>query len=94
VQLDIGSADPYDAIGRGLLNIEFMPGVRDSKGFFGTPTSDSVRTMVTNQTTKLLLVFYDFYGNDSLDKAMEYAKEMLIKHCSGKEINTSIISFD
>ncbi len=87
---DIGTSDDYEAIGRGKLNIEFMPGLRDSQGYFGTPTSDSVRTMVTENTTELLLVFYDFYGNDSLHKAMEYGKRILREYCFGENINGEI----
>jgi len=89
---DIGTSDTYEAIGRGNLNIEFMPGLRDTKGFFGTPTSDSVRTMVTDNTTTLLLVFYDFYSNSSLEDAMAYGEQMLIENCYGQTIQKLIIS--
>ncbi len=88
---DIGTSDTYEAIGRGNLNIEFMPGLRDSTGFFGTPTSDSVRTMVTDNTTELLLVFYDFYGNKSLEGAMMYGEKMLKEYCFGSDISKRII---
>jgi DNA/RNA-binding domain of Phe-tRNA-synthetase-like protein len=94
VFLDIGTADPYEAIGRGTLNIEFMPGVRDSKGFFGTPTSDSVRTMVTDKTTELLLVFYDFYGNDALEDAMEYGERLFKENCGSTKVSKSIINYN
>ena len=93
ITLDVGSAAAYEAIGRGTLNIEFMPGVRDSKGFFGTPTSDSVRTMVTEDTSELLLIFYDFFGNNELEEAMEYGEELLQKNCNGNNIVKSIINF-
>lgn len=89
---DIGTSDIYNAIGRGNLNIEFMPGLRDSKGFFGTPTSDSERTMVRDNTTELLLVFYDFYGNIALEDAMKYGQKMLSEHCDGSTIFKSIIT--
>lgn len=92
--LDIGTADPYEAIGRGILNIEFMPGVRDSKGFFGTPTSDSVRTMVTDKTSELLLVFYDFYGNNGLEEAIDYSEKLLVQNCGSTNIIKSIVSFN
>lgn len=89
---DIGTSDIYKAIGRGNLNIEFMPGLKDEKGFFGTPTSDSERTMVTEVTTDLLLVFYDFYGNESLMTAMDYGEKMLDEHCYGSTKYKAIIS--
>ncbi len=92
VTLDIGDANIYKAIGRGALNIEFMPGVRDEHGFFGTPTSDSVRTMVATDTSNLLLVYYDFYGNNNLESALEIANEFLKKYCEGNSIETRIVS--
>ena len=92
VTLDVGDSKIYDAIGRGELNIEFMPGVKDEKGFFGTPTSDSVRTMVTSDISYLLLVYYDFYGNRNLEHALSSAHEFLEKYCEGRGIKTDIIS--
>lgn len=92
IECDIGNSDNYEAIGRGSLNIEFMPGLRDDVGFFGTPTSDSERTMVTDNTKDLLLVFYDFHGNDSLQEAMIYGEEILNNHCHGKTIYKSIVT--
>ena len=87
VVLGIGQTDePYEAIGRGTLNIEFLPVFRDDKGAFGTPTSDSVRTMVTNSTQRFLMVILDFGGNAALNNsighqplsdAVELANELL-----------------
>ena len=53
ITLDIGKTEPYDAIGRGLLNIEFLPCLYDEMGPFGSPTSDSLRTIITEKTTNL-----------------------------------------
>lgn len=92
ITLDIGNTNIYEAIGRGELNIEFMPGVRDEQGFFGTPTSDSVRTMVTSEISHLVLVYYDFFGNINLESALDTANEFLEKYCEGKGIETKIIS--
>lgn len=91
ITCDIGNSSDYEAIGRGHLNIEFMPGLKDNIGFFGTPTSDSVRTMVTENTTDLLLVFYDFYGNDTLQDAMSYGEQIINEYCFGKTIHQSIV---
>lgn len=91
VILDIGNSAPYEAIGRGHLNIESMPGLRDDLGFFGTPTSDSIRTMVTPDIEQLVLVYYDFFGNDRLDSSLEIAAIALEKYCSGSNIETQII---
>ena len=92
VTLDIGDANIYDAIGRGALNIEFMPGVRDDHGFFGTPTSDSLRTMVTSDLSYLVLVYYDFFGNRNLETALDIANDFLGKYCEGRKVETKIVS--
>jgi len=92
IACDIGDSAPYEAIGRGDLNIAKMPGMKDKQGFFGTPTSDSTRTMVRDETNKLLIVFYDFYGNASLENALELAGEMLTAHCGGEVQEKTIIS--
>ncbi|MEM9547447.1 MAG: phenylalanine--tRNA ligase beta subunit-related protein [Bacteroidota bacterium] len=91
VVCDIGTSDPYKAIGRGELNIEFMPGLRDDQGFFGTPTSDSERTMVMDHTTQLLLVYYDFHADDSLNKSLDFGIEILETYCQGKSIQKLIV---
>ena len=50
--LGIGRAgEPYEGIGRGMLNIENLPVYRDNIGGVGTPTSDNERTKITLETT-------------------------------------------
>lgn len=70
------AADPYEGIGRGRLNIEFLPTFRDKKGAFGTPTSDSERTAVTQNTKRFLMVIIDF-GEGNLRAAKKIATEYL-----------------
>jgi DNA/RNA-binding domain of Phe-tRNA-synthetase-like protein len=61
VEMDIGKAkEPYEAIGRGNFNIENLPVLRDSISAFGSPTSDSMRTRVREDTTEFLMVFCNF----------------------------------
>jgi len=91
VILDIGDSNIYQAIGRGPLNIEFMPGVKDTLGFFGTPTSDSERTMVTRDIKHLALVYYDFFGNDKLMSSLESAKEFLSLYCEASQITSEVV---
>ncbi len=67
VTLRIGEANqPYEAIGRGLLNIEGLPVLFDAEGPFGCPTSDSMRTSVTTDTKRFLMVFFDFCPESNL----------------------------
>ena len=75
----IGQKDePYDAIGRGQLNIENLPVFRDDTGAFGSPTSDSVRTMVSDQTRNFLMIIIDFYSNELLQSTRNLAEEYSI----------------
>ncbi|MCR9290109.1 MAG: phenylalanine--tRNA ligase beta subunit-related protein [Bacteroidetes bacterium] len=82
--------EPYEAIGRGELNIHNLPILRDEKGAFGSPTSDSIRTMVTEQTDHFLMVFFNFGGFGDLDKWMKTAEKLFVKHCSGSAFDSSI----
>jgi DNA/RNA-binding domain of Phe-tRNA-synthetase-like protein len=90
--LGIGRADElYVTIGRGEMNIEFFPVFRDAIGPFGTPTSDSERTMVRPETENFLMVFYAFGGEPGLSEAMQQAEDLLRRFANAREIQTSII---
>lgn len=92
VELSIGKAkEPYEAIGRGELNIEFLPTFRDDLGPFGSPTSDSVRTMVTPQTQQFIMPIFNFAGDDSLEAVMQNAIELLKKYAEGNSVEQIII---
>ena len=92
VILGIGKAnEPYEAIGRGELNIEFLPTFRDSSGAFGSPTSDSTRTMVTPKTTRFLMPIFNFGGHQNLQEAMDLAIFLLRQFASGSEFEKTII---
>ena len=61
ITVDTGrEGEPYEGIGRGEINIGGMPLIRDAAGPFGTPTSDTPRTMVTPSTTRLLVTLHLF----------------------------------
>lgn len=81
IEFGIGkNNEPYEGIGRGELNIEFMPVFRDKKGAFGTPTSDSVRTCVTDRTTRFLMIIICYSPSANLNSATEMACERLKKY--------------
>jgi DNA/RNA-binding domain of Phe-tRNA-synthetase-like protein len=93
VVLGIGRADePYSGIGRGELNIEYLPVFRDAVGAFGTPTSDSSRTGVTAETKRFLMVIIDFGGEAMLDEALKMAELYLTTHCSAEQIEFRTIA--
>lgn len=57
------SGEPYEGIGRGMLNIEHLPVYRDAAGGIGTPTSDNERTALSLSTTHLLALVNGYDGN-------------------------------
>lgn len=81
----------YRGIGKDVLNIEFLPVLFDEEGPFGNPTSDNDRTMITDETKDLLLVYYAFDGDADLPGLLEEAKELLEKYAGGKDFETKIL---
>lgn len=87
VVFGIGLAnEPYEGIGRGELNIESLPVFRDELGAFGTPTSDSVRTSVTKETKRFLMIIIDFGTSAELDKATDLAVLLLKKYAGATNL--------
>lgn len=84
--------ETYVAIGRGNLNIDNLPLFRDATGAFGSPTSDSVRTMVTEQTSSFLMILIDFDTHEILEISIEIAVGLLQKYASVQSIETSVIT--
>ena len=86
--LGIGRKDePYEGIGRGILNIEGMPVYRDAKGGVGTPTSDHERTKIELGTTHLLTLINGYDGNrETVASNAQFIKELLERHAEGHDI--------
>lgn len=86
--------EPYSGIGRGDLNIEFLPVFRDKKGAFGTPTSDSVRTAVSLQTKRFLMVIIDYSATPQLEEATTLAISLLKKYAKATNIELKSINYN
>lgn len=85
IVLGVGKkSEPYIAIGRGDFNIEHLPVLRDDKSAFGSPTSDSERTMVTSNTQRFLLIFFDFQKDSLLSATLSNTVELLEQYAQGK----------
>ncbi len=76
--------ESYEAIGRGSFNLENLPLLCDAQGPFGSPTSDSARSMITAATDRTLLVLYALGGDDGLETALDAAEAALTAHCSAQ----------
>jgi len=83
--LGIGrEGEPYEGIGRGILNIAGMPVYRDNIGGIGTPTSDNERTKLSLSTTRLVCFVNGYDGNINNVRACgEYLRELLGRYASG-----------
>ncbi len=94
VSFTVGTADDvYEGIGRGDLNIEGLPAFADELGKFGTPTSDSVRTQITEDTKQLTMAIVAFDGvTAALDEALSKLQEMLREYAGATQVSTRIIS--
>lgn len=80
----------YDGIGRGKLNIANIPVLKDANGYFGTPTSDSMRTLIDEHSSNILIVFYDFYANKTLEPALGLAKKYLQQFASAESVQIKL----
>lgn len=91
--LDAGnSQDMFNAIGRGILNIEGLPVYRDKTGGIGTPTSDEERTKLT-EDTKHFLMLVNIYGEeDSPEEVESMTKSLLEKYADLEDYHSEIIS--
>lgn len=85
--LGIGKADePFEGIGRGILNIEGLPVYRDAIGGIGTPTSDHERTKMDLETTHILAIINGYNGMEGLSEAVELTQRLLMDYADGQEI--------
>jgi DNA/RNA-binding domain of Phe-tRNA-synthetase-like protein len=81
--LGIGrEGEPYEGIGRGIINIHGLPVYRDAEGGVGTPTSDHERTKMTIDTRHLVVLINGYDGDEQrVRKNAEYIQELLRKYC-------------
>lgn len=81
--LGIGKeGEPYEGIGRGMINIHGLPVYRDAEGGVGTPTSDNERTKIDINTTHLVVLINGYDGNEeNVRKNAEFIQELLRKYC-------------
>lgn len=93
ITLGVGrEGEPYEAIGRGQLNIACLPVFRDAVGGIGTPTSDNDRTKLSPATTRLLITL-NMYGEGemTLEQTVDLAKDLLVRHADARNISVKIV---
>ena len=74
--------EPYEGIGRGMLNIAGLPVYRDALGGVGTPTSDNERTKMTLETTHLVVLINGYDGDEQrVRQNAEFIQQLVRKYC-------------
>lgn len=85
--------ETYERIGRAMWHLDGQPILADQHGPFGSPMSDSTRTMITEQTTSLLLtIFCPLAASDEkLQQALERFADLLSRHASAHLSRQAIV---
>lgn len=78
--------EAYDGIGKEGLNLDGLPVLADAEGPFGSPTSDSRRTMVTETTGEVFAVVFGVIGHEDLEPAMRMLADLLRLHCGASGV--------
>lgn len=76
--------ESYDGIGRGPLNLEGLPVFADALGPFGSPSSDSARSMVTAATRTIAMVLIGFAPVLVERALLAQAQALLEAHCAAR----------
>jgi DNA/RNA-binding domain of Phe-tRNA-synthetase-like protein len=89
----IGQPDEsYAGIGRGEIKIAGLPVFADQSGPFGSTTSDSERTMVRLETTRIMMVVISFLGAAGMDEALGRAVGLLERHVAASGIERGTVA--
>jgi DNA/RNA-binding domain of Phe-tRNA-synthetase-like protein len=83
--------DHFEGIGRGSLNVTNIPLYEDSIGPFGSTTSDTNRTKITDNTTEILVFIIAFSNGDDLRIDLDNAIDIFTTYANASSIKTSII---
>ena len=89
------AGESYQAIGRGPFNLENLPVLADAQGPFGSPASDSERSMIAldapGDAEMVLMVIYGFGEAKGLARAVDFAVDCLTSYCKAKEVETAVV---
>lgn len=82
--------ESYKGIGKDIVNTENLPVFSDEFGAYGSPTSDSEKAMITNDTKNVLTVLIAFSDNANLETHLNEATRILENYVEAKNISTHI----
>lgn len=86
LSLGVGrEGEPYEGIGRGMLNIAGLPVYRDAIGGVGTPTSDNERTKMGLATRRLVALVNGYDGNEeTVCATAQLIIRLVERFCNGR----------
>ena len=82
--------DSYKGIGKDIVNTEDLPVFKDSVGVYGSPTSDSERAMIKDQTRRVMMVIISFNG-EGVEDGIKQIKDMLVKYAGARILGEGVI---
>lgn len=83
--------EEYQGIGKEMISIEKLPVFADSLGAYGSPTSDSTRAMITENSKDILTVLISFNGTEGLEQSIDIAQNYLVKYANAEDIHSVIV---
>ena len=85
--------ESYKGIGKEIVNIADLPVFADEEGPFGSPTSDSERTMITLDTKKVMMVIISFTGQEHLRGQLQRTTNLLCNYAGAmrEKVEVAII---
>ena len=86
------AGEVYAGIGRGPLNLDGLPVFADASGPFGSPTSDSARSMVGDATDRVLMVVIGFAPVVVEPVHLARAGALLEAHGTGRAVASGLVS--
>jgi DNA/RNA-binding domain of Phe-tRNA-synthetase-like protein len=85
------AGETYKGIGKYDLNLEGLPLFADAKGPHGSATSDSERTMVTENTKRVLAIIVAFGGPSGLEQWNQRLAELLAAHTAATNTEIAVV---
>jgi DNA/RNA-binding domain of Phe-tRNA-synthetase-like protein len=85
--------EEYPGIRKGPVHVAGRLCVADGEGAFGSPTSDSVRTSITESSTELLIIVFAPADGEitRLQGAGDLLEKGFAEHCGGRTIHRQIL---
>lgn len=93
VALRLGaSGESYEGIGKKTWNLEGRPVLADLSGPFGSPISDSTRTMITGSAKEIMIVVYipEKSADETAERALNRLGERLTTFAGASSVQHAI----